>query len=117
MTGKDEPDTAVQAADGKRDVGQSSFGIIAIGGAALVVPLLAAGVAYGLGMSYGSADNDGIGSPLTTEEVRSLIRSQAESQESSSPNSGTEGLVTTIEEAAEEQALVDILQGGIRRAR
>ena len=82
--------------------------LVLAGGALLGVALIAFGVASTLGMGAGSVGNDGIGSPLTTEEVRALTNTKRE---------GGDGTVYSYEEAAEEQALVDVLQGGIIRAR
>jgi hypothetical protein len=60
-----------------------------------------------------SADNGGLGVPLSTEEVRQL---QARSAASVSP-AEEEGRVLTYEEAAEEDALVRVLMGNTKRAR
>ena len=95
------------------DDDSAGLGVAALVGAAVLVPVLAFGVATTLGMGVGSADNDGIGSPLTSQEVRALNQAQQRSRE----DGPREGEPLTYEEAAEEQALVDILQGGIRRAR
>ena len=95
------------------DDDSAGLGVAALVGAAVLVPVLAFGVATTLGMGVGSADNDGIGSPLTSQEVRALNQAQQRSRE----DGPLEGEPLTYEEAAEEQALVDILQGGIRRAR
>ena len=69
-------------------------------------------VATTLGMGIGSIDNDGMGTPLSREEVRALT-----SRSGADASSSEDDRPRTYEEAAEEQALVDILQGGIRRAR
>ena len=99
------------------DGDERGAGVIALVASAALIPLLAVGVATSLGMGFGTADNDGIGSPLTTEEVRALSRAQAERDSGARQGEGDEGRVASLEEAAEEQALVDILSGGIRRAR
>jgi hypothetical protein len=88
-------------------------------GAAALLPLLAFGVASTLGMSPGiDSDNGGIGSPLSREEVKLTLQRQEEALK--------RGLVydedhaerpLSFEEAAEEQALVDVLRGGVNRAR
>ena len=74
---------------------------------AVLAPLL---VASTLGMGVGTEDNDGVGSPLTVQEVEALSAREARTRPG-----GEQPM--TYEEAAEEQALVDILQGGIRRAK
>ena len=56
---------------GVRRDGWTARGAALIGAAALV-PLLAFGVATTLGMGIGSIDNDGMGTPLSREEVRAL---------------------------------------------
>ena len=109
----DEPPTTTVGKELRIDDDQNGAGVVALGAAALVVPLLAFGVATALGMTGGSMDNDGIGAPLTREEVRAM--QQRQSNAASADQDDERPL--TYEEAAEEQALVDILQGGINRAR
>ena len=98
------------------DDDNNGLGVVALLGAAALVPLLAFGVASTLGFTDNlgfSDDNEGLGKPLTTEEVRGLVNRQAQADESR----GKEGTVFSVEEAREEQSLVDVLQGGIQRAR
>ena len=91
---------------------RGSIGASAFGFAALLVPLLAISVASTLGMGMGSVDNDGLGTPLTSDEVRAMMTDKMEVVKP-----GDDDRLRTYEEAAEEQALVDVLQGGIRRAK
>jgi len=85
----------------------------ALGGAALLLPpLLAAGVAVALGMGPGDAGNGGIGAPLTTQEVRAMQGRSASPSDDAAADSPL-----SFEAAAEEQALVDVLRGGVIRAR
>ena len=93
------------------DADPARLGSVALIGAAALVPILMVAVATTMGMGVGSADNGGVGTPLSTEEVRKLT-SGSSSQSSASAESPL-----TYEEAAEEQALVDVLRGGIQRAR
>lgn len=96
------------------DAGQELLGIgAALAGIALV-PLLAVGVAATLGMGTGSVDNDGIGVPLSRDEVQAMMMSTRSA--GGDAGRGVDGPFT-FEEAAEEQALVDVLSGGIKRAR
>ena len=117
----DEPATAGREL--QVDPDGRGTGVLALAGAAALVPLLAVGVAATLGMGVGSVDNDGLGVPLTSAEVRDLARRQAAAERAAAagePQGGAlreEGTVSSLEEAAEEQALVDVLRGGVRRAR
>lgn len=106
----------IQAAASPAVDGSTAADVAAILGVVALLPLLAFGVATTLGMTGGSADNDGLGVPLSLEEVRQLNTRQ---QQQTLNNSDEEdvGSVRSIEEAAEEQALVDILRGGVIRAR
>ena len=103
--------------DDARAIGASAF--LA---AAALLPLLAWAVAVSLGMGGGSADNGGLGTPLTTDEVRALAnRAGSTAGAADADGEGgaarSPGLVGSLEEAAEEQALVDVLRGGVVRAR
>ena len=101
------------------DEDRQGLGIAVIVGTAALLPLLAFGVATTLGMSPGSSDNGGIGSPLSREEVRMMMQRQEEASKrggGDAEDSSAERPLS-FEEAAEEQALVDILRGGINRAR
>ena len=101
------------------DADRSGLGVAALVGAAALVPLLAFGVATTLGMNPGiDSDNGGIGSPLSREEVKMTLQRQEEASKRGLGNDedDTERRLS-FEEAAEEQALVDILRGGINRAR
>ena len=111
MIEDDEPVSAV-GKELRIDADKTGVGVTALIGAAALVPLLAFGVATTLGMGIGSIDNDGMGTPLSREEVRALT-----SRSGADASSSEDDRPRTYEEAAEEQALVDILQGGIRRAR
>ena len=111
MIEDDEPVSAV-GKELRIDDDKTGVGVTALIGAAALVPLLAFGVATTLGMGIGSIDNDGMGTPLSREEVRALT-----SRSGADASSSEDDRPRTYEEAAEEQALVDILQGGIRRAR
>ena len=100
--------------DDARALGASAFLAVAA-----LVPLLAWAVAVSLGMGGGSADNGGLGVPLTREEVRALDRANREGADAAGEGGAARapGEVGSLEEAAEEQALVDVLRGGVRRAR
>lgn len=99
------------------DEDRQGLGVAALVGAAALVPLLAFGVATTLGMSAGSMDNGGIGSPLSREEVKMMLQREEEASKRGGADADEAERPLTFEEAAEEQALVDILRGGINRAR
>ena len=74
------------------------------------------GVATTLGMGMGSPDNDGVGSPLSSQEVRATLQREREARKDGNEVDEVDRPLT-FEEAAEEQALVDVLRGGIIRAK
>ena len=98
------------------DDDKAGLGVAALVGAAALVPLLALGVATTLGMSMGSPDNDGVGSPLSSQEVRATLQREQEARKDGNEVDQVDRPLT-FEEAAEEQALVDVLRGSIIRAK
>ena len=111
----------------------AALGVGGVAGlAVLLLPvLLGIIVASALGMGPGSSDNGGLGIPLSTAEVRALAAAEGQSVSRivSRSSGGGDSMDTdmdtdesqprrlTFEEAAEEQALVDVLRGGIIRAK
>ena len=63
---------------------------------------------------FGSADNNGIGVPLSTEEVREL---QRKSRGDNDQTNDDDGRPLTAEEAAEDQAIMRVIMGAPVRAK
>ena len=87
---------------------------MALFGAAAILPILGVCVASILGMGIGSADNGGLGTPLSNLEVKALAQ---QARGNLRPDDRPDDKPLSYEEAAEEQALVDVLRGGVVRAR
>ena len=98
----------------RMDADSDGVGAVALAGSVLLIPVLAFTVATALGMGAGSPDNGGIGMPLTTQEVRALDKAERAAAQGAWVDTDRP---LSYEEAAEEQALVDILRGGIQRAK
>jgi hypothetical protein len=90
-------------------------GAVTVAVAAASVLGLSVGVGSLLGFSTGlSADNDGLGVPLSTEEVRRLVSSDASTD---TGKQDSDGGPLSAEDAREDQAILNVIMGMPTRAK
>jgi len=103
----------------------AGWALAAAAAAVLAVGTLGLGVLMGWDLALvGSADNRGLGVPLSTEEAAQLSRAGDSTTraggDSTAPNSrltDSDGGDPSLEELREEQALLDVIRGVSTRAR